>query len=701
MPDDRDLQSMLPDVPPPPEAKARALDAALAAFDANFSTTPQGSPDEVRPMRTAGNGPASRHGGTIMNRTRLAIAASLLLAVGAGLPVAWQLSRSGPEPGGSDGRGSGTIAEAPPPSTSPAPPAPPTAPASVPQAQELALLRERGAGDGTTVRSFQAHPTAPSADAVKPTPMASVSPRVASRLEPSRLAESEGARRKEQRAAPSSAPAEPQVRALPDRPAVAAEPHGRDQFAGQAENPYKVTREEPVSTFSVDVDTASYSFVRASLARNALPPKDAVRTEELVNYFPYAYPAPASADEPFRTTVSVFPSPWNEGRRIVHIGIKGYAVSPAERPKANLVFLVDTSGSMNAPNRLPLAKQALAMLVGELDARDKVAIVTYAGSAGTALEPTPASEKAKILAAIERLGAGGSTAGAEGIRQAYALAEANFDPAGVNRVLLATDGDFNVGITSREELKGFVERKREKGIFLSVLGFGIGNYNDAMMQALAQNGNGTAAYIDTLGEARKVLVEEATSTIVPIAKDVKIQVEFNPAHVAEYRLVGYETRALRREDFNNDKVDAGDVGSGHTVTAIYEIVPVGAPRVNSDLRYGPSQAAPAAPGQELGFLSLRYKLPKSDTSRLATTPIGASAGHERFEDASQEARFAISVAGFAELLRGGRHTGRLTYDDVIRTASAAKGEDPFGYRGEFVQMVRAAKTAAAMQQLPR
>ncbi|HEX2725383.1 MAG TPA: YfbK domain-containing protein, partial [Beijerinckiaceae bacterium] len=302
---------------------------------------------------------------------------------------------------------------------------------------------------------------------------------------------------------------------------------------------------------------------------------------------------------------------------------------------------------------------------------------------------------------IERLDAGGSTAGAEGIRQAYALAEASFDANGVNRVLLTTDGDFNVGITSRDELKGFVERKREKGIFLSVLGFGMGNYNDALMQALAQNGNGTAAYIDTLAEARKTLVEEATSTIVPIAKDVKLQVEFNPAQVAEYRLVGYETRALRREDFNNDKVDAGDVGSGHTVTAIYEIVPVGGPRVNNDLRYAPAPTASPSAASEIGFLSMRYKLPKSETSQLVTTPIGGGASYARFDDAPQEARFAVSVAGFAELLRGGRYTGALTYDDVIRTATAARGDDPFGYRAEFVQLVRAAKSAGAMQAQPR
>jgi Ca-activated chloride channel family protein len=481
--------------------------------------------------------------------------------------------------------------------------------------------------------------------------------------------------------------------------AAPAEPAGRDRFAAASENPFRVAREAPVSTFSLDVDTASYSFMRASLNRNVLPPPAAVRTEELVNYFPYAYEAPASASEPFRTTVAVFPSPWVEGRKLIRIGIKGYAVQPLSRPRANLVFLIDTSGSMNAPNRLPLVKQSLALLLTQLQPADRVAIVTYAGHAGTALEPTAASERGKILGTIERLEAGGSTAGAEGIRQAYALAERNFDPDGVNRVILATDGDFNVGITSRDELKGFVERQRHKGIFLSVLGFGMGNYNDAMAQALVQNGNGVAAYIDTINEARKVLVEEATSTLIPIAKDVKIQVEFNPATVAEYRLVGYETRQLNRDDFANDKVDAGDVGSGQTVTALYEIVPVGGPRAVDDLRYGAAAGAAAAPSSEYGFLKMRYKLPASDTSTLATTPIDRSAEHARFDDAPLDARFAAAVAAFGEILRGGRHTGTFGYDDVLRIATAARGDDPYGYRSEFLQLVRAARSASALAPL--
>jgi Ca-activated chloride channel family protein len=471
---------------------------------------------------------------------------------------------------------------------------------------------------------------------------------------------------------------------------------GRDRFTSVSENPFKAAAEEPVSTFSIDVDTASYSFVRASLNRSVLPQQAAVRTEEMINYFPYDYAAPRSAAQPFSNHISVFPSPWAPGRKLVRIGIKGFDVRRAQRPRANLVFLIDTSGSMNQANRLPLVKQSLALLLDQLEADDRVAIVTYAGTAGTALEPTAASDKAAILGVIDRLGAGGSTAGAEGIRQAYALAERNLDPKGVNRVILATDGDFNVGITDPEELKGFVARERGKGVFLSVLGFGMGNYNDALMQTLAQNGNGAAAYVDTVAEARKTLVDEATSTLFPIAKDVKIQVEFNPATVAEYRLVGYETRMLAREDFENDKVDAGEIGSGQSVTALYEIVPVGGPRVLGDLRYSPPVRRPAGTGGEYGFVKIRYKLPKSDVSRLISAPIGRSAEALRFADAPRDARFAAGVAAFAELLRGGRYSGSMSYDDVLAIVGGARGEDPFGYRSELIELVRAAKAARSM-----
>jgi Ca-activated chloride channel family protein len=475
---------------------------------------------------------------------------------------------------------------------------------------------------------------------------------------------------------------------------------GRDRFEAKESNPVKSVAAEPVSTFSIDVDTASYSFVRRSLNAGRLPPKDAVRVEEMVNYFPYDYARPESAAEPFRATVQVFPSPWNARNQLVHIGLKGYDLKSAERPRANLVLLVDVSGSMGPADRLPLVKNAFRLLLDNLKPDDTLAIVTYASGSDIRLEPTKVAEKAKILAAIDSLRAGGSTHGAQGITDAYKVAEAHFDKAAVNRVILATDGDWNVGITNRDELKGFIERKRETGIFLSILGVGMGNHNDALMQTLAQSGNGAAAYIDTLNEARKVLVEEASSTLFPIAKDVKIQLELNPARVSEYRLIGYETRMLRREDFNNDKVDAGDVGSGHAVTAIYEITPVGAPMLADDLRYQPRRADAKLPAMssldsEIGFLKLRYKLPKEEASRLSTFVIGPEQTRRTIAEASAEARFSVAVAAFGQLLRGLPYMQGYTWDDVIALANGARGEDPFGYRAELVNLVRLAKSASA------
>ena len=474
---------------------------------------------------------------------------------------------------------------------------------------------------------------------------------------------------------------------------------GRDNFEELEPNPVKVTAEEPVSTFSIDVDTASYSFMRGELMRGVLPQKDAVRVEEMINYFPYAYQGPQSRETPFHANVQVIATPWNADTRLMRIGIKGYALSEAEKPRSNLVFLIDSSGSMNAPDKLPLLVNSFRLLLDSLDPDDTVAIVTYAGSVGTVLEPTKVAEAGKILASLERLHAGGSTAGAEGIRQAYRLAEQSYDPEGVNRVILATDGDFNVGITDMDELQGFIERKRETGVLLSVLGFGHGNLNDALMQTLAQNGNGQAAYIDTLSEARKALDEEAGSTLFPIAKDVKIQIEFNPATVAEYRLIGYETRLLAREDFNNDAIDAGEIGSGHTVTALYEITPVGSQgRLVDDLRYQ-AQATPEAQSDEYGFLKIRYKAPGGDVSKLITTPVTGEADVDPEDASAVETRFAAAVAGFGQLLRGGRHLGEFSYDDVVALANSAKGTDPFGYRAEFVNLVRLAKSAAALEPL--
>jgi Ca-activated chloride channel homolog len=473
----------------------------------------------------------------------------------------------------------------------------------------------------------------------------------------------------------------------------------RDRFDHVAENPVKQVATYPVSTFSIDVDTASYGFVRRSLNAGRLPPADAVRVEEMINYFNYDYAPPEAAEVPFQPTVTVLPSLWNPDHQLVLIAIQGYELQSAERPRANLVFLIDVSGSMGSPDKLPLVKNSLKMLLDNLKPDDTVGLVTYASGSGIALEPTKVSDKAKILAAIDALGAGGSTAGSAGIEDAYRLAESNFDKAAVNRVILATDGDFNVGVSDQNQLKTMIERKRQSGVFLSIIGVGQGNYNDALMQTLAQNGNGTAAYIDTLNEARKVLVEEASSTLFPIAKDVKIQVEFNPAEVSEYRLVGYETRALRREDFNNDKVDAGDVGSGHAVTAIYEITPVGKKRLVDDLRYEQPQAdaaksepvANAKPG-ELGFLKLRYKLPKEDKSRLIELPIRSADALKSIDAASKDVRFATAVATFGQMLKRGNFTGTVSYDDVIALATKAKGDDPFGLRAEFVNLVRLAKS---------
>jgi Ca-activated chloride channel family protein len=494
--------------------------------------------------------------------------------------------------------------------------------------------------------------------------------------------------------APSIAPPPPPA----DRRVIVQEEKNRDQFEAKEINPVKQVAAEPVSTFSIDVDSASYSFVRRALNEGRLPPKDSVRIEEMINYFPYDYPRPDSSEVPFRPTVTVTPAPWKPTNKLIHIGIKGYDVVPAERPRANIVLLIDISGSMASADKLPLVKNAFRMMVDELKPDDTVGIVTYASGSGIALEPTKVLDRAKILAALDALGAGGSTAGAAGINDAYRLAEANLDKTGVNRIILATDGDFNVGISNKDELKGFIERKRAGGIFLSILGVGQGNYNDALMQTLAQNGNGTAAYVDTLNEARKVLVDEASSTLFTIAKDVKIQMEFNPATVSEYRLIGYETRALRREDFNNDKVDAGDIGSGHTVTAIYEVTPVGAPKLVDDLRYGKPDAAAAPvttpdPTPELGFLKLRYKLPKEDASKLISVPVTSAMEKPDLASAPEDVRFSVAAAAFGQILRGQPYVASYSYDDVLALAQTARGSDPFGYRAEFLNLVRLAKSA--------
>lgn len=477
---------------------------------------------------------------------------------------------------------------------------------------------------------------------------------------------------------------------------------GRDAFPDFEENGVKSASADPVSTFSIDVDTSSYSFVRRMLNEGHMPQKDAVRLEELINYFPYSYPLPEKAEEPFRPIIAVYDCPWKEGDKLLHIGIKGYDL--AARPRSNLVFLIDTSGSMNSPDKLPLLINSFKLMLDSLNPDDTVGIVTYAGSAGVALEPVRASEKARIVGVLNSLYASGSTAGADGIRTAYDLAAKHFADEGNNRVILATDGDFNVGISSADDLKDFIEKKRDKGIFLSVLGFGQGNYQDKTMQALAQAGNGNAAYIDNLNEARKALVEEAASTLFTIAKDVKIQVEFNPAKVQEYRLIGYETRHLNREDFSNDKIDAGEIGAGHAVTAIYEITPAGGKPVLELLRYGTKEKPPLQGPQlekstftgEYAFLKIRYKQPDSDKSKLMTQPVTA-ADEKKFDELPDDIRFAAAVAGFGQLLRHSKYTDKLSWNDVARMAGSARGKDEFGYRTEFVNLVNLAKSEAASQ----
>lgn len=467
--------------------------------------------------------------------------------------------------------------------------------------------------------------------------------------------------------------------------AMVAPVENTEAYSNEAPNPVKVTAEEPVSTFSIDVDTASYAVVRSSLTGGTLPTPEQVRVEEMVNYFPYAYAAP-SAEEAFSSTVSVMSTPWNPGTRLVTIGIQGALPAVAERPPLNLVFLIDTSGSMEDANKLPLLKQSLSLMLSELRPEDQVAIVTYAGSAGEVLPPTKAADRAAILAALDNLAAGGSTAGAEGLALAYQVAEGMKAEGEVSRILLATDGDFNVGVSDPDGLEAYVAKQRETGTYLSVLGFGRGNLDDAVMQALAQNGNGTVAYIDTLSEARKVLVDQLTGALFPIADDVKIQVEWNPATVAEYRLIGYETRALRREDFNNDAVDAGEIGAGTQVTAIYEVTAPGSDALlNDPLRYGTATATEASEG-ELGFLRLRWKAPGEDSSTLVETPISGN------EPAGEEARFAAAIAGFGQLLQGSVYLGDWGWDEAVALAVANRGVDAFGYRIEAVNLMRLAQS---------
>lgn len=469
----------------------------------------------------------------------------------------------------------------------------------------------------------------------------------------------------------------------------------RDNFASFKDNPIKQVATDPVSTFSLDVDTGSYALVRQFIQQGRLPAADAVRTEELINYFNYDYPK-ATGQHPFAVETELSSAPWQPEHYLLRIGIQAQDSHIQEMPPANLVFLVDVSGSMNEANKLPLVISSLQMLTQQLRPQDKVSLVVYAGRTEVVLEPT--NNKADILAALGRLQAGGSTAGASALELAYKMARKGYIKQGINRILLASDGDFNVGITSIAQIKDMVKRERESGVTLSTLGFGLGNFNDAMMEQIANVGNGNYSYIDSLTEARKVLIDELSSTFNTVAKDVKVQVEFNPDLVSEYRLIGYENRQLNREDFNNDKVDAGDVGAGKSVTAIYQITPKSASASVDALRYQTTPEAVVAKSKpvssELAFLKIRYKKPNADKSILITQPIIAPKTVNAFDKASENQRFATAVAGFGQLLRQSPQMGNFSYQQVLQMAQQAKTKDNTGVKSEFIQLVKNAQALA-------
>jgi Ca-activated chloride channel family protein len=496
---------------------------------------------------------------------------------------------------------------------------------------------------------------------------------------------------------------------LPAPPPGARFGRNTEAYSYIRDNDFLSAAQNRLSTFSIDVDTASYANVRRIIEHGSPPPRDAVRIEEMLNYFPYHY-APPSGDAPFAATLEVADAPWAPRHRLVRIGMRAREVPTAQRPPASLVFLLDVSGSMNQPNKLPLVQQSLRLLIGKLREDDRVAIVTYAGNSGLSLPSTPVAQSREILNALDALAPGGSTNGAMGIQLAYEIAKANFVRNGINRVILCTDGDFNVGPTSEGELVRLIEEKATSGVLLTVLGFGMGNYKDATLEKLADKGNGNYGYIDTRREAEKLLTEQISSTLVTVAKDVKLQVEFNPANVSSYRLIGYENRLLRKEDFNNDSVDAGEIGAGHTVTALYEIVPVGAedpsggsvPPID-ELRYGARGAVSSRlemPGgqrdphsNELLVVKVRYKKPDSLFSFSKTLEFPLLNVSRAFANASADFRFAAAVAQFGMMLRGSPHRGTASIGDVAAWAAtaAAPDDDPGGYRGEFLELVRKAQ----------
>jgi len=479
----------------------------------------------------------------------------------------------------------------------------------------------------------------------------------------------------------------PQLKHLPIHDAPTRIVENTEKYQELSNNPVIRVADQSTSTFSIDVDTGAYSNIRRFLNTGQLPPFDAVRVEEMLNYFNYDYAAPDSTDKPFSIHTELASTPWNEHTRLLHIGLKGYSVDAEERPAANLVFLLDVSGSMNNDNKLGLLKSSLNMLSRDLTEKDRVSIVVYAGASGVVLEPTAGNNKRAISKALKKLEAGGSTNGAAGIELAYDMAEEAMTENSINRIILATDGDFNVGISDIEKLKKLIEQKRESGIALTTLGFGAGNYNDHLMEQLADVGNGNYAYIDTLNEARKVLSSELTSTLLTIAKDVKIQIEFNPTQVSEYRLLGYVNRKLANEDFSNDKVDAGEIGAGHTVTALYEIALVGeGGERHTASRYQKTETTNAL-GAEIAEVRLRYKMPDETISKLTTEQVLGDNVIDDLAETSENFRFSAAVAGFGQLLRQSKYLNDFDYQSAAALASEAKGADRFGYRSELVQLI--------------
>ena len=468
-----------------------------------------------------------------------------------------------------------------------------------------------------------------------------------------------------------------------------------EKYQSNETNPVKAVAQEPVSTFSVDVDTGSYSNVRRFLNHEGrLPPVDAVRIEELINYFPYQYPQVKSA-HPFTVNTETVDSPWQENAKVIRIGIKANDIEYKELPAANLVFLVDVSGSMNQDNKLPLVKRTLRILTEQLRPQDKVTIVTYSSGEQVVLEPTSGRDKDKILKVINSLQASGATSGERAIQMAYEQAQKSLIKNGINRILIATDGDFNVGITDFNTLKGMIAEKRKSGISFTALGYGTGNYNEQLMEQLADAGDGNYSYIDNENEAKKVVQRQISSTLATVAQDVKIQVEFNPAKVKEYRLIGYENRMLKQEDFNNDKVDAGDIGAGHTVTALYEIIPVGQKGWLNDSRYKSVAPNNKAQSNELAFLNLRYKQPNQTKSILLSQPILNQA--KKINQASADTQFAIAVASYGQQLKGGQYNGSVNWDGILKMAESSRYQDQFGMKSEFVDLVKTAKSLSAKQ----